>query len=65
MSLMSQCFPTFSMALPKTDLFINLIKSFSKSFFAFFLNYAFISTYVFNQVFSLNLMTFIFLKTRL
>ena len=50
------CFLTFPIISPKTALFINLKKYSSKSFLDFFLRFAFISTYGFNQVFWLNLM---------
>ena len=56
-SLISLCFITFFMVLPKTALFINLKMYFSKSFFPFFLSSAFISMYGFNQDSWLNLMT--------
>ena len=49
-------FLTFPIISPKTALFINLKKYSSKSFLDFFLRFAFISTYGFNQVFWLNLM---------
>ena len=50
-------FFTFSMVLPKLEVLLNLKKSFSKSFFAFFLSSVFRSMYGFNQSFLLNLTT--------
>ena len=50
----------------KTALLISLKKSFSKSFFTFFLTSVFMSMYGFNQAFWLNLMTLCtFFKTNL
>ena len=49
-SMLSHIFHSFS----KTELLINLKKSFSKSFFAFFLRSVFISIYGFSQEFWLN-----------
>ena len=56
-SLLSLCFLTFSIVLPKTELLISLKKSFSKSLFAFFLSLVFISIHGFGQTFWLNLAT--------
>ena len=56
-SLISLCFLTFSIIFPKTELFINLKKPFSKSCFAFYLRSVFISIYGFSQAFWLNLIT--------
>ena len=47
----------FSIVFPNTELFINLKKSFSNSFFASFLNLVFISIYDFNHAFCWDLIT--------
>ena len=52
--LISLSFLTISIVFPKTDLFINLRKSFSKSFFASFFNLVFILRYGFNHASWLN-----------
>ena len=49
------CFLTFSIVFPKTALFINLKKSFSKPLFAFYLSLVLISINSFSQPFWLNL----------
>ena len=51
------CFLTFSVVFPKTALFMNLKKSFSKPSFCFFLRSVFISIYGFSQAFWLNVIT--------
>ena len=48
---------SYKVVLAKTATFINLKKSFSKSFFAFFLSSIFMSMNDFSEVFWLNLMT--------
>ena len=55
-SLVFRHFLTLSLVLPKTKLFISLKKSASKLFFAYFLSFAFMSIYYFNQSFWSNLM---------
>ena len=45
----------FSIVLPNTELFMSLIKSFSKSFLALALRLVFLSMYSFNQGLSSNL----------
>ena len=57
-SLISLCFLKLSMAFPQPALFINLKKSFSKSFFDTFLRSLLISVYGFTQDFWLNLIIF-------
>ena len=50
-----------SIVFPKTALFTCLEKSFSKSFFAFFLSSVFISMYVFNKASWLNLISLLWI----
>ena len=57
MTSISLSFLRFFIVLPKTALFINLRKNVSKSCFALFLRYVFISIYGFSQAFWLNLIT--------
>ena len=56
LTLKSLCLLTFFMFLLKTELFMNLKKYFSKSFFPFFLSFVFMSMYGLRQDFWLNLM---------
>ena len=51
------CFLIFSIVFPKNALFISLKKSFSKSFFAFFHSFVFISMYDFSKATLINLIT--------
>ena len=61
---MSLCFLTLSVVFPKTELFINLKKFFSKPFLAIFLGSVFILIYGSSQAFWLNLITlWTFFKT--
>ena len=48
-NLICLCFLTFSIAFPKTQLFINFKKYFSKLFFASVLNLVFVSMYGFSH----------------
>ena len=50
-NVISLCFLTFSIVFLNTELFINLTKSYSKSFFISFLNFVFKSIFDFSHIF--------------